>query len=641
MNPGSSRRAHLVSATLWSLSLLAAVAGVFWLPWFFSSTTPVPGESFALGFNNRFGILALGASLLLAIAARYLGARPLTHCAWLRDAARFFPPWKEARAEYSILLTSSILWSAGIFFWGGYITDPAWVEARGFIYGMDLLAVGVAPYRDYMYNYGPATLYLPFGLSNLTGGLLSFEQSYLVALCLFTIAGFVSLFVILRILEIPTGLRPVVLLIAVLGWATFTGGLQYTPLRFVVVPVALILLDAVARREFRTRTSAFACLCAGSFIALFCCIALSPEMGICGFAGLGAYCFILLLRGSFPVSAACGLGAILAGAAALLAFPGYLLGVLAFAAGGENFPIYPNLHNVVLVSISLITIPSLIASAIAGPGQSRAPLAASLAVGGGMLLPAALGRCDPGHVYINSLVPILMMFPATASAGKAWVRGWSWCCAILYVLCLQFSYWNTYEGAYADVVAMRYFYEHNPRVIAAWKNEWTALLRQSAHGKDLHWSKTLYFPDDLTNLTKQGSVLLTNGNDGNLWLVRFLLLQKKLPRDYFGAYTQGAVTKEQIDRKLRDTSAYEFLMMPLPILGQLSNPVDIVSYARDTSAFLSKLLLFPVTANVKFPPCHPDSEYARRLLLNYEPFVKFHSYIILKRRETSPALPPF
>jgi hypothetical protein len=182
---------------LWIASIMTAAIGVFWLPWHCASSIPVPGESYAFGFNNKVGILALGASIILGIAASYVGGRRTEGYQWLTVSPRFFPSWSEAKAEYRILIAACLLWSTWILFWGGYLVDPAWCESRGFYYGMDLLALGRVPYRDFMFNYGPATLYLPYWLSSLSGVGLSFEQAYPVILALFTSGGFVALFMIL------------------------------------------------------------------------------------------------------------------------------------------------------------------------------------------------------------------------------------------------------------------------------------------------------------------------------------------------------------------------------------------------------------------------------------------------------------
>lgn len=618
---------------LWIAALMTAATGVFWLPWHCGSSVPVPGESYAFGFNNKVGILALGAAIFLGIAASCVGGCRTQGYLWLSESPRFFPSWSQAKAEYRILIAACLLWSAWIFFWGAYLVDPAWCEARGFIYGMDLLAMGKVPYRDFFYNYGPATLYLPYWLSSVSGGRLSFEQAYPVVLSLFTVEGFILLFMIFRRLEITNARRTVLLALLLISWGCFSMGLQYAPLRFVIVPSSLILLDAVVvGHQERGILWGFCKAGTSSAIAVLACFALSPEMGIAGGVAVAAYGFILLLRCSFGLGAACSLGAFGAAALVLRLFPDYLLSVFAFASGGSNFPIYPDLHNLTLVGISLFIIPALIAPALFSPSEKRAPLAAALGVAGGMLLPAAFGRSDPGHVFYNGLTPIIMMFPATAALGSVCLRRWALWYVVLFVIALQFSYWSHYYGNYMNAIGMHRLYLQNPELVNAWKEKWDSLKASCPNGQNLHWSKVQPFPEELLKFSEKGPVLLTSGNEGNYWLARFLLLQEKLPRDYFLAYSQGAATPAQIEQKVRESSAYEFLITPEFVFAPLAGPMNLDAYSQGVRAFLTKLLLFPVNSRAIRQPYFPDADYSTRMLDRFAPVAKFNGYIIFQKK---------
>src|SRR5438093_1026219 len=128
MKGGASPHFKAVEIILWIASICVAIAGVFWLPWIFGRTTPVPGESYALGFNNRFAILALATSIFLGVAARLAGRHEQDSLKWLLTKPRLLPPWQDAKLEYSILASSCLLWSAGITSWSAYLVDPAWGE---------------------------------------------------------------------------------------------------------------------------------------------------------------------------------------------------------------------------------------------------------------------------------------------------------------------------------------------------------------------------------------------------------------------------------------------------------------------------------------------------------------------------------
>ena len=316
-------------------------------------------------------------------------------------------------------------------------------------------------------------------------------------------------------------------------------------------------------------------------------------------------------------------------------FPDYLLSVFAFASGGSNFPIYPDLHNLTLVGLSLFIIPALIAPALSNPSEKRAPLAAALGVAGGMLLPAAFGRSDPGHVYYNGLTPIILMFPAAAALGAAWFRRWALWYMAMFVVALQFSYWSYYYGNYMNAIGMHGFYRQNPEMVNTWKAQWDQLKEKSPCGQKLHWSKVQPFPEELLKFSEKGPMLLTSGSEGNYWLARFLILQGMMPPDYFPAYSQGAATPEQIEKRMTQSDSYEFLITPESVYGPLAGPINLDAYSQGVSAFLSKLLLFPVNSQAIRPPYFPDTEYSARMMDRFDPAAKFNGYLILQKKKLS------
>lgn len=622
-------------SVLWLMAALAASAGVFLVPWYFPAETQVPGESFALGFNNRLGILALGAALACAWAARMISPRPQAALDWIVQRPTLMPRWSDAKGEYLALTAWCVLWANLLWIWGSYLVDPAWCEARAFHYGLDMMALGRVPYRDFMFNYGPATLYVPYWLSWLSGGDVSFENAYLLTLVLFTILGFVGLFLCLRALDIPRHLRVVFLGLALLAWGELNMGLNGVPLRFLVAPASLVLVHAVMRDSAGAgpvggfRTGAVA---AGATAS---CFAMSPEMGIAVVAALLAMglCPFMAGRKRSAVATWGGCLAVLISTSAVA--PEYFLSVLAFASGGHNFPIYANAHNVALVAMSVYLLPALVASALRAPADDRAPLGIALAVAGGMLLPAAFGRCDPGHIFHDGLVPLLLMFPAVVRWPKVSQAVWGVSYVLLYIVLLQFSYWSYYTNNFIAAMQMRGFYDQNPQLVETWRQKWNALKARHPRGGSFHWSSVLPYPDDLDEFTSQGSVLLTAGNEWNLWLARYLVLQKDLPRDYFHAYSQGAATPSQIDQKVEESKAAKFLMIPEFVMAPLSGPIDLVAYGRGLDRFLSGLLFFPVRTTVKHPPFFPDSEIAKRLLEDYKIVFKYQGYAVAEKKRSA------
>jgi hypothetical protein len=486
-----------------------------------------------------------------------------------------------------------------------------------------------------MFNYGPITLYLPYGMSWLSQGDLSFEHSYLITLVVLTLLGFAGVFVLARGLNLPSTTRWVPLLLGLSGWSQVSMGLNGVPLRFLVVPAGLVLVHTAVRPHMGAGTWAIMRAGGSTAAAMFACAAMSPEMGIAGAAGLLAYAFAVWLAGSGPLAGACVVGCLLSFCVFAAVGSAYFLSVLAFASGGHNFPIYANAHNVVLVAAAIFTLPRLIAAALRDRSDPRAPLAVGLAVSGGMLLPAALGRCDPGHVYFNGMLPFTMMFAATAFSRPLTRYAWWASYGILFIVLLQFSYWSYYSNNFVAAMQMRAFYEQNPQLVESWRQKWDALKARHPRGQHFHWSSVLPYPDDLDEFTTQGPVLLVAGNEWNLWLARYLVLQKELPRDYFHAYSQGAATPSQIERKVRESKEAKFLMIPEFVLAPLSGPIDLEAYGKGLDRFLSGLLFFPVRTTVKHPPFFPDSEIAKQLLEDYRTVFKYQGYVVAERKPTA------
>ena len=623
---------------LWVSVITIAAVGMFWLPWVFSSAVPQPGESYSLGFNNKFATCSLAVAIFIAILARLTSEKKQCAYAWIEEKACFMPTWPAAKYEYIVLALCSLIWGGVIIFWGNYLTDPGWCEGR-LICVIDLLALGKTPYRDFMFVYGPAMLYIPFWISKISLGSLSFDQSYLITLVAFTIIGFGAIFVFVRSLGVSDKSRWIILLISLLAWFQLTMGLHYTPLRFFMLPAAIIVMNAVINKVYPLNIPGCIYTSIAAFLSAFACLSISPEVGIAGSTAIIAYGFAAIRSGRLSSGFACLTGCIAILLITLCFFPDYILGVLTFASGGYNFPIFPNLHNIALVVVSLCTIPALIASAILNPRDQRSPLLLALAIGGGMLLPAALGRCDAGHIFINCAIPLMMMFPATERFGNIYRNGWIIAYIFLYIVLLQISYWTLYFNNFRASIQMHEFYDKNPNLVSTWADQWGKLRSSSPHGKDLYWSKVLPYPAELDQFTSSGSALQADGAEWNLWITRYLSLQQHIPNDFFNAYSPGATTPSQIDRKVKDSGACEYLLISMSSFAPLQGPIDLEAYSKGVSAFLTKLMLFPVNCTAKIQPYYPESEYAARMLNDFDPVIKFNGYLILQKKKPAPLQP--
>jgi hypothetical protein len=619
-------RSRIITVFLWIL----AGFFLFILPWYVGGLHPVKGESFAFGFNNKAGVVGLGMCLaLLAVLKTWVfnPAGKNSSLRWLSADSKLFPPFHKARGEYLVLGACSLAMVLLHLVWNHILLMPYWGGENSYFLGrMDLVALGYKPYVDFQFNYGPALLYVPLWMSRFSLGQLGFEDAYALAVAFSFVLGFGCVFIFLRAIEIPSCLRPLILLLCLLMWMCMTMGLNYSPLRFTILPAALVLFHRSVLCAWRGLPPLIVAPLS-SLLCTGCCFLISPEMGIAATVGLLACASICLFSQRVSMGLGTLAGLLLGGGIFSLSFPGYLYGVLSFSSGANNFPIYPDLVNLLLLGAALLIIPGLLSSAWRGKADGRALLGAALAAAGLLLLPASLGRCDPGHVAINGFIIFVLMFAAMASFGRVFLNVWMAIFAVVFVLMGQLSYWDGYRGLYAQVFQIRDAYAANPALIQQWQEAW-GFQRSWSASTHLDWRKTVPFPSGLEDLVKDKKVGIPFGAD--IGIERLLKLQNKFGIIYHESPIPEWYAPKDIERAARECAAFDLLLVPDSISKQASGSIDMESYRRGISDFLSGLMLYPVHSVLKNSPYIPEVELAQTLLPKCDEVGRFPGYVVLK-----------
>lgn len=623
----------------WFFVLLfaAGCACVFWLPWLFPPQVPVKSESYAMGFNNQVAIRSL--MVLILLAALILIARGGKWCSgtvleWIDDASRLFPSFQKARFGYLVLLAISLVESWLILWWNGVLVSPYWSESGYFLSRIDLVALGFTPYVDFQHLYGPVMLYGPLWIDRLTFGYFGIEGAYALAIVFCYLTGNLCLFLFLRTLRLTETQRNAALVTGLLLFLPLTMGLNYTPLRFTLLPGLLVLFHRVelSAREQAPRSLI---LFATSFLAVLAGLLLSPEMGIALLLGLLAYAAVIIWNRDVPGGFACVAGVSASVALMMIAFtPKYLGGVFSFSGGGNSFPIFPNLHNLTYLGSLLVILPLLGSAAWLRHVDARSPLALSLCVGGGILIAAAFGRCDPGHVFINGVIPLMLMFAAASSFGAVPFRIW---CRV-YTLCIGIGfvgYVDHYAGLLAGGLREREASAQNPGAREYWEGWWRSQRESSPVGSHLNWRKVFPVSDGALQLLESGNPMLAGAFD--LGLDRL----SKLRSGYLPAYhpmpTPELYAPRDVDRMVADDLRHDLIIVPAQALEGMNAPIDYDAYQQGVSAFLSGLMVYPVRAKIKTPPYIPDVEVLRQLFAKTEVVSTNGGIVVLKPK--SPGIP--
>ena len=395
------------SVRLWFIPyVLIALASIFYLPRLLPPTSPSASDSYLFGYNNRFGIILL----LLFIAIGAVLTRGF-HLHQRKDSPSDapLPRWMLALSLILVALGCIAMYAlAGRYHGFG--------ESFYLIDRITLLDQGRTPYQDFEFVYGPAQLYGPLFLHRLLP--LNIADAYYLFWIFSYLLGAYLLFKCIEDLRFSTPAKPAIfaMLYAAGLFATIRMGTNYTFLRY-ALPLYLIVKLNTRFRDTRTpRLLSDVFLCA-SFCALL--VLFSPETAV-AFA-FASGCLILFCRPA-PLSRKVVLTTLLASVYAAIFVAALKLHVLdamlADGGGAISFPIVPGLTILVYFAALFIS-----ASWLYRCFRDRSTNDSTL----GLLfysipmIAAALGRCDPSHVYWNGLATFLASLLYTSLYRRAWL----------------------------------------------------------------------------------------------------------------------------------------------------------------------------------------------------------------------------
>lgn len=616
-------------------ALFVAVIGVFVAPWHTGEMPPVSGEAYAFGFHNRTAVISLIAAIGVLCVGGLLveGVRKRSELVF--DWFAVAPLAKDVSlAERLVLVAGCVAMANWISWWDGMLVVPYWGEADYFLSRIDLVAMGHRPYVDFQYNYGPLLLDLPLLLDGLSQGGLGIENAYAWTVVGMTVAGFCAAWFFLRSLSLPDSFRPWALAMALAVWAPLTMGLNYVPLRFMFVPFAIALCDrlvtsrAKSGRSSLLITAVITALSAAAFL-------ISPEMGVACAAGLFAY-FSFLGLGADRAPAFYGMIGIVIAVLTVATFSeGYFEGVKAFAGGANNFPIFPNVHNLILVITALGLLSAIGIATLSHPTHPRAPFAAAVAAAAMVLLAPALGRCDPGHVVLNEMLLFLTVFPVMASLGKRWLLAWSGVYAMAFIAAMHISYWAHYAGSFKHALDVHHHYTQHPEQVAAWRKAWEDRGSASDSPRLPNWRRVAPYPTWADQHEEmRGTLGLPLAAD--IGLDRYAKLAKGYVPPFHPVPKTEILTPSGVDRAVADALRTAIVVLPegAAATAQAGGSIDLQSYAKNISHFLSGLMLYPVNLPPGRPPFMPDVEVSRRLLDACEILGAGNGIVVMRPRST-------
>jgi hypothetical protein len=399
--------------------LLIVAAAVFGLP-YRVPVAPSISLSYIAGYNNRAAVL-----LLIAGTALF---------AWYTRGELARTEQQDARlGRWSLIVWLAIAVLLCAVRAHLSLHKPPGNESIYNLNRQQMLAAGLAPYRQFEYAYGLLLLYPGLWIARLLH--VSAQAGYYAAWGLQWAAGTVLLWWLVRRIDLPLRYR-------VFGFSALMAiqldsipdeGPNYTPLRSYAAAVLVFAVYRVARGQSRVWVTA-----AAGVAAVALGMACSPEQGFGVAAGVGAYLLLMALRPQWQVAAGaipadgkatararwlalCGFGL---GAAGLLAWcnaAGMFATLRNFSSGGSSFPVLPAPLTCAVLFLYVVAGCTLYRELRLRRLQSAA---VPLVLAGCAMLPSAMGHADVGHLYSASPAALVGLLVLTAMpALRPWWFG--------------------------------------------------------------------------------------------------------------------------------------------------------------------------------------------------------------------------
>ncbi len=251
---------------------------------------------------------------------------------------------------------------------------------------------------------------------------LDMMTAYFVVLVLESALGLLLLAFLLNALPMRRHVRQGAFILFALGALTPHLGLNYTFFRF-VSPLAFFLL---AVRHVKSPLLTAALLS----VAITVNLAISPELAFALAVGVLAYASLRTWQGGsrWLVTGVAPLGIL---AALLLTFGrDYLRMVSTFSQGVYNLPVGPYPHVLLLLFALVWLVPVSLGRGVLFATPAGAATAGLYAVALAMV-PAALRRCDPLHVFFNGVGIFVLSAAAASRLSRRACTVWMACLALL------------------------------------------------------------------------------------------------------------------------------------------------------------------------------------------------------------------
>jgi len=614
-----------------ALIIALFLPAIFLLPYHVPMIGPSGSQSWEFGFNNTTAQEFIALLLLTLFGWRLFSLRSDFRQAPVARVIMKEGGSESMRSLWLAMGAFQIFNSAILIIWYNILPYTHYGEITYFIQRLEIMvATGRLPYRDFEFSYGAEMLVVPMFVYHLFRAHLSVETAYFFVLLLHFAFGYALLAYIVSRLNIQRG-RVLLFVLIAIPLVNLTMGMQWNPLRFMIAPASMFAIHHAYLSTADSPLRRWILLVFAALLVPLINFLVSPELGLALMLALFVYFgwFILGPERRFALLTL----PVLAGVAlAFLVFPrAYFNSMLNFGKGGLSLPMFPTIHILAFLASAIWVFPQLGVIAIRDK-TSAAPFSAGLAILMGLFILPAMGRCDPGHIYSNSLCLLLIALAAVTWLAPKWRYSLLGAFTLVFVALFMVSLWDNYKDPIQGALQARSQLSH-----IDYKPDNYAGLASGEAVPRVHYSKLLPMSDWLKQLpnVKIGIPLAVDEATE-----RYLLLTGRVVPQYHIEPYSGIYGSEDLERKYNDMRSMEYILVPRSYVGYLQ-PANLQARMRMQGEadcrFLSGLLLFPVNLTAIHPLFDSNSEIMHRIALDYEvvnafPDTQHPEMLLLKRK---------
>lgn len=594
---------------------------LFRLPFLVPPRQQLVSASYAFGFNNAVAILAM-ASLLGLVTLLNLIRRGESAELPIEFPTQL-PVTNGSRCAFAVIALSYIVLTSAMYVYDVRVAPPLMWETRHLLHRTLLMDLyGMQPYTQVAAEYGPILTYAPSIIYWLLRPLgATHEQTYFVAHLLLNLLGLCCVYYLLTRARMPSGARiAAFIILATAGFAPWMG-LNGVLVRY-LLPFASLLLGHRILTIMLPRQNKLVWL-SGALVSVLLLfignVLLSAETGVAftvawlGYGGLS-------LRADFRVILASFTALVAAALFYWLFLPvEYYRTLLRFSQGANNLPLLPAPHLLLYILTLLLLVPSLLAASIRNwrNGKEVAALCGAFGILCVVMSPGALGRCDPPHALLFGLGASALLMIRLANISRRLFAAYVIAYAAVFIFFLE-------------VVNLLVFYGISPKTLRSAHPLAAVMQKFRSASESKHPDIAM-----LSKLDHYPALGLPYASFGDPAVEKYVVTHGKLEPEYYVG-TVGIYNAEELERKLREVSKAEYLLVPSRLDSRDSPGNPCAGYLKA----LREWFLYPARLRCRAEPLNPAERLKSLIVNHYKLVEQVGSWRVLRRNNSEAGVQP-